>query len=127
MSVLTQRTNNSRWSGHVRFVPILLQKSKIEQPQKFRESPSLDFSATAVSLFNATLEVRDRFWMKRYDPPASPRANASVAPGNFLHRLKKCFCNNICQKRLMLIQRKGLRLMTVFAAGQNGKKGIGPI
>jgi hypothetical protein len=27
----------------------------------------LDFSA-AASLFNATTEVRDRFWMKRYGP-----------------------------------------------------------
>ena len=42
----------------VRKVPILLQKSKIEQPQESRESRSLDFSA-AASLFNATTEVRD--------------------------------------------------------------------
>jgi hypothetical protein len=27
----------------------------------------LDFSAAAL-LFNATTEVRDRFWMKRYGP-----------------------------------------------------------
>jgi hypothetical protein len=27
----------------------------------------LEFSA-AASLFNATAEVRDRFWMKRYGP-----------------------------------------------------------
>ena len=46
---------------------ILLQKSKIERPGKSRESRSLDFSA-AASLFNATAEVRDRFWMKRYGP-----------------------------------------------------------
>src|SRR5438046_5633316 len=36
---------------------ILLQKSKIEQPQKSRESRSLDFSAAASS-FSATTEVR---------------------------------------------------------------------
>jgi hypothetical protein len=53
--------------SHVSFVPILLQKSKIEEPQKARESRSLDFSAVA-SLFNATTEVRDQFWMKRCGP-----------------------------------------------------------
>jgi hypothetical protein len=57
----------ARQISDVRKVPILLQKSKIEQPQKSRESRSLDFSA-AASLFNATTEVRDRFWMKRYGP-----------------------------------------------------------
>jgi hypothetical protein len=54
------RTEVGKWQ-------ILLQKSKIEQPKKSRESRSLDFSA-AASLFNAITEVRDRFWMKRYGP-----------------------------------------------------------
>src|SRR5437016_7771775 len=64
----------------VRFVPILLQKSKIEQPQKSRESRSLDFSA-AASLFNATTEVPDRFWIKRYSiSPGLPRCAVQDRP-----------------------------------------------
>jgi hypothetical protein len=57
----------ARQIGHVRKVPILLQKSKIEQPKKSRESRSRGFFA-AASLVGATTEVRDRFLMKRYGP-----------------------------------------------------------
>jgi hypothetical protein len=52
---------------HVRKVPILLQKSKIEQREKSRESRSRGFSA-AESLIRDPAEIRGRFWMKRYGP-----------------------------------------------------------
>jgi hypothetical protein len=54
--------NCGRAVAHVRgsYVPILLQKSKIEQPKKSRESRFQGFFA-AASLFKATTEVRDRF------------------------------------------------------------------
>jgi len=52
---------------NVRLWQILLQKSKIEQPQKSRESRRLDFTA-AAPVFNATTEVHGQFWMKRYGP-----------------------------------------------------------
>jgi len=55
------------YSGIFSRSKLLLQKSKLEQPQKSRESWSLDFSAAAL-LFIATTETRGRFWMKRYGP-----------------------------------------------------------
>jgi hypothetical protein len=55
----------------------------------------LDFSA-AVLLFNATTEIPDRFWMKRYGPSlTSPLVNASAALKNFVRPPQKDFCNNI--------------------------------
>jgi hypothetical protein len=50
-----------------RVAPILLQKSKIEQREKPRESGSRGFSA-AASLVSGTAEICGRFWMKRYGP-----------------------------------------------------------
>ena len=70
--------------------PILLQKSKIEQPQKSRQSLSLDFSA-AVSLFKAATEACDRFWMKRYGPSRRRTRDASAALRNFARRPEKTF------------------------------------
>src|SRR5438552_1518501 len=40
---------------------------KSSDPENLAKVDLLDFSA-AASLFNATAEVRDRFWMKRYGP-----------------------------------------------------------
>ena len=48
---------------HVRFVPILLKNSKIEQLKKSRESRSQGISA-AASFVSAAAGARDRFWMK---------------------------------------------------------------
>jgi hypothetical protein len=56
----------------------LLQKSKIKQPGKSRESRFQRFSA-AASLVNSTAEARDQFWMKRYDPSRRRWQSAPVA------------------------------------------------
>jgi hypothetical protein len=53
--------------------PILLQKSKIERPQKSRESRFLDAPA-AARLSEANTKVGGRFGMKRYGPLISRRA-----------------------------------------------------
>jgi hypothetical protein len=50
----------------------------------------LDFSA-AASLFNATTEVRDRFWMKRYGPSRRRALDASAALRIFGRQLEKTF------------------------------------
>jgi hypothetical protein len=77
-------------AGHVQFVPILLQQSKIEPPQKSRESRSLDVSAT-VSLVGAATEVRDRFRLKRYGPSRRLASSASAALRIFIRHPKKTF------------------------------------
>jgi hypothetical protein len=55
---------------HVRKVPILLQKSKIENTKNFAKVDLLT-SLLLRRFFNASTEVRDRFWMSRYG--SSPR------------------------------------------------------
>src|ERR1700704_2907188 len=82
----------------VRKVPILLQKSKIKQPQKSRKSRSLAFPA-AASLFSATAEVRDRFWMKRYGPSRRRAQNASTALRIFVRHPKKTFATISARRR----------------------------
>src|SRR6476659_320363 len=78
-----------RWTA-LAFGPILLQKSKIVQPLKSRESRSLAFSA-AASLFNAATKVSARFWMKRYGPSHRRAHNASAALRIFVRHPKKTF------------------------------------
>src|SRR6478752_5731818 len=58
-----READSSRTSGHVRFVPILLQKSKIERPRKSRESRFLD-AATTAKPFTADTKTGGRFCMK---------------------------------------------------------------
>jgi hypothetical protein len=53
-----------------------------------RHATPLDLSATA-SPFNATTEVCDRFWMKRYGPSRRRALDASVALGIFVHHPEK--------------------------------------
>ena len=50
----------------------------------------MDFSA-AASLFNATAEARDRFWMKRYGPSRCRASSASAALRIFVRHPKKTF------------------------------------
>jgi hypothetical protein len=83
---------------NVRSWQILLQKSKIEQPQKSRESRTLDFSA-AASLLHATTEVHNRFWMKRYGPSRRRARSASAALGIFVRHPKKTFATISAQSR----------------------------
>jgi hypothetical protein len=83
----------SRGAG-VRSWQILLQKSKIEQPKKSRESRPLGFSA-AASLFSGTTEIRDRFWMKRYGSLTSSSVKRISGSRNFRSPPQKDFCNNI--------------------------------
>jgi hypothetical protein len=77
---------------------ILLQKSKIEQPKKSRESRSRGFSA-ATSLVSATTEVRDQLWMKRYGPSRRRAQNASAVLRIFVRHLKKTFATKSGAKR----------------------------
>jgi len=46
---------------------------------------------SAASLFNATTEGRDRFWMKRYGPSRCRAQSASAAPRIFVRHPKKTF------------------------------------
>jgi hypothetical protein len=64
MSALPVKADIQRGSRNVRFVPILLQKSKIERHQKSRESRFLDAS-TAATLCSADAKVRGRFCTKQ--------------------------------------------------------------
>ena len=50
----------------------------------------MGFSA-AASLFNATTEVRDRFWMKRYGPSRRRALDASAALRIFVRHPEKTF------------------------------------
>jgi hypothetical protein len=54
----------------------------------------LDFSA-AVLLFNATTEIRGRFWMKRYGSLTSPLVKRISGSKKFRSSPQKDFCNNI--------------------------------
>ena len=81
-SGLPPTTDIVRPARLVRFVPILLQKSKIERPEKTRQSGHWT-SLPAASLSNATTEVRDRFGMKRHGPFTSPRAKRISGSRNF--------------------------------------------
>ena len=63
MSGLPPLATELRTSPEVRLVPILLQKSKIEQRQKSRESRFLADSI-AAKLHSADTRVRGRFCVK---------------------------------------------------------------
>jgi hypothetical protein len=60
-----------------------------------RQQQNVRFSAAAL-LFNATTEVRDRSWMKRYGPSRRRVQNVSAAA-------LRIFCNNICQKTTLIV------------------------
>jgi hypothetical protein len=81
----------------VRFAADIVTKVENRTTLKSRESRSLTFSA-AASLFNATTGVRDRFWMKRFGPLASPLVKRISGSKNFRSSPRKDFCNNIGQK-----------------------------
>src|SRR5438477_74714 len=57
----------------------------------FRRSSSRRMPNAASSLFNATTEVRDRFWIKRYGPSRRRAQNASAALRTFVRHPKKTF------------------------------------
>jgi hypothetical protein len=63
MSALLRMADSKQTSRHVRFVPILLQKSKIERPRKSRESRFLD-AATAAKPSMADTKTGGRFCVK---------------------------------------------------------------
>src|SRR5260370_23246134 len=77
---------------------ILLQKSKIQQPKKSRESRFLDFSV-AASLFSATAKVGSRFLMKRHGHPCRRARNASAVIKLFVRHPQKNFYNLYAPKR----------------------------
>jgi hypothetical protein len=71
-------------------VPILLQKSKIEQPRKSRESRFLD-SAAAARFFAANTKAGGRFCMKRCGPSRRRARSASAVFKIFALHPKKTF------------------------------------
>jgi hypothetical protein len=73
-----------------RFWRILLQKSKIEQLQKSRESRFLDISAAAMPC-SADTKVRGLFWVNQCGPSRRPARNASAALKIFAVQPKKTF------------------------------------
>jgi len=62
-SAVHPTTDIAKILRHVRFVPILLQKSKIEEARKSRENPFLD-AAAAARLSGVNTKVGGRFGMK---------------------------------------------------------------
>jgi hypothetical protein len=63
LSALRLKADMTLRTRYVRFVPILLQKSKIERPGESRESRFLDAPAVA-RLSGANTKVGGRFGMK---------------------------------------------------------------
>jgi len=77
---------------------ILLQKSKIEQPKKSRESRFLDFSVAAW-LFSATAKLGSRFLMKRHGPLCRRARNASAVLKILVRHPKKTFSTlSLCER-----------------------------
>jgi hypothetical protein len=73
-------------------------KSRKSNNQKISRKLILGFPA-AASLFSVTTATRDRFWMKQYGVPTSPRVKRISGSKNFRSSPQKDFCNNICQKQ----------------------------
>jgi hypothetical protein len=96
---------------HVRVVPILLQKSKIERCQKSRESGFLDTSTAAIPR-SADAKVRGHFCAKQLGPSHRLIRNASAVPGNFDRHPKKTFATISAKTGLTfadLVRRKGVK------------------
>jgi hypothetical protein len=92
------KADSSRTSRHVRNVPILLQKSKIERPRKSRESGFLDVSS-AANLYRADRKDRGRFCVKRCGPSHRRAQSASAALINFVRQPKKTFSTLSANRR----------------------------
>jgi hypothetical protein len=90
MSAFARTTDSSRTSRHVRFVPILLQKSKIERRRKSRESRCLGVS-TAAMLARPDTKVRGRFCVKRCGPSRRRVRTVSAVLKNFVRQPEKTF------------------------------------
>src|SRR5260370_32916228 len=84
------KADSSRTSHHVRLVPILLQKSKIERCRKSRESGFLDTSTAGIPR-SADAKVRGHFCAKQLGPSHRLIRNASAVPGNIDRHPKKTF------------------------------------
>jgi hypothetical protein len=85
------------------FLGIVLQKSKIEQPQKSRESRFLDVP-TAAKPYRADTKVRGRFCVKRCGPSYRRVRNASAALKNFGRHPKKTFATLSWANRTKLVR-----------------------
>jgi hypothetical protein len=99
MSAVGRITDSNETSRHVRKVPILLQKSKIERRRKSRESLIFDVSA-AAKLRSADAKVRSRFCVKRCCPTRRHARNASAVLKNFVRHQKKTFSTLSARSRL---------------------------
>ena len=82
----------------VRFVPILLQKSKIRRRQKSRESRFRDI-AVAARLRGADTKVRGRFGVKRYGPSHREARDASASLRISVHHPKNTFATKSAKRR----------------------------
>src|SRR5258708_20093720 len=89
-SAVHQTTDIAKILRHVRLVPILLQKSKIERPGESRESRFLDAPAVA-RLSGANTKVGGRFGMKGCGPSCRHTRNASPVFEIFLLHPKNTF------------------------------------
>ena len=100
MSGLPPFATKLRTSAEVRFVPILLQKSKIRRRQKSRESRSRDITV-AARLRGADTKVCGRFGVKRYSPSHREARDASAALKISVHHPQNTFATKSATSRLM--------------------------
>ena len=94
----TPKADIARRSRHVRFVPILLKKSKNEWLQNSRECQFLVVSAPR-NLCRTCTKVPGHFCANRCGPSRRRMSDAPAGLKNFAHELEGTFFNNICQTR----------------------------
>src|SRR5450631_2832203 len=97
-SAFPSRTDIVRPVPLVRFVPILLQKSKIRRSQKSRESRFRDI-AVASRLRVADTKFLGRFGVKRYVPSHREAQDASAALKISVQHPKNTFATKSANKR----------------------------
>jgi hypothetical protein len=107
---------------HVRFVPILLQKSKIERPGKSRESRFLD-APTAARLSGANTKVGGRFGMKRCGPSCRRARSASAVFKIFVLHPKKTFATISANSRR---DQTSLPQLSSYGRGRSPREIVGP-
>jgi hypothetical protein len=98
MSGLPPVATELRTSLVVRFVPILLQKSKIEGRRKSRESRFLETLAAAM-LSEANAKVGGRLGMKRCGPSSRRARSTSAVFKTFVLHPKNTFATKYANKR----------------------------
>src|SRR3979411_1329714 len=93
----------------------IVAKVENRRTQKISRKLTLGFSA-APSLFSATTEIRDRFWMKRYGPSRRRAQNASAALKIFVRHPKKTFATISASNRPRTLARPSNNRNTRYGA-----------